>query len=83
MLIVLIYALRAFAMHCLDVRLMVKSEDAYIFTFHKFHKSWRKAKAPPKLYFYKYLKDQILCVVFALNEYLKRTETWRTHGDNF
>ena len=37
----------------------------------------------PKLYFYKYLKDQILCVVSALNEYLKRTETWRTHGDKF
>ena len=28
-------AFRASAMHCLDVRFIVKSEDAYIFTFHK------------------------------------------------
>ena len=76
-------ASRASAMHSLDVRFMVKSDDAYIFTFRKLHKSWRKGKAPPKLYFYKYPKDQELCVVSALNEYLKRTETWRTNGDKF
>ena len=35
---------RASAMRCLDVRYLVKSEDAYIFTSHKLHKSWRKAK---------------------------------------
>ena len=48
----------ASAMHRLDVRFMVKSEDAYayIFTFHKWHKNWRKGKAPPKLYFYKCTK---------------------------
>ena len=74
-------ASRASAMHCLDVRFMVKSEDSYIFTFHKLHKSWRKGKAPPKLYFYKYPKDQELCVVSAVNEHLKRTETWRRSGD--
>ena len=68
-------------MHCLDVRCMVKSEDAYNFSFHKLHKRWRKGKAPSKLYFYKYPKDQELCVMSALNEYLKRTETWRTNGD--
>ena len=73
----------ASAMHCLDVTFTVKSEDAYIFFFRKLHKSWRKGKAPPKLYFYKYPKDQELCVVSALNEYLKRTETWRTNGDKF
>ena len=28
-------ASRTSAMHCLDVRFMVKSDDAYIFTFHK------------------------------------------------
>ena len=77
------FASRASAMHCLDVRFMVKSDDAYIFTFHKLHKSWRKGKAPPKLCFYKYAKDQIFCVVSALNEYLTRTETWRTNGYKF
>ena len=57
-------ASRASAMHCLDVRFIVKSDDANILTFHKLHKSRRKGKA--KLYFYKYSKDQELCVVPAL-----------------
>ena len=70
-------------MHCLNVRFMVKQEDPYIFTFHKLHKSWRKGKAPPKLYFHKYPDDQELCIVSGLNEYLKRTITWRTNGDSF
>ena len=51
-------ASRASAMQCLGARFMVKSEDNYIFTFHKLHKSWRKGKLPPKLYFYKYPKDK-------------------------
>ena len=34
-LVALASASRASAMHCLDVRFMVKSDDAYIFTFHK------------------------------------------------
>ena len=74
-LMALIYASRTSAMYCLDVRFMVKSEDAHIFTFHKVHKSWRIGKALPKLYFYKHPKDQKLCAVSALNEYLKPTET--------
>ena len=48
-------ASRGSAMH-FNVRFMVKSDNAYIFTFHKLYKSWRKGKAPPKLYFYKYPK---------------------------
>ena len=40
-----------------------------------------KVEAPPKLYFYKYPRYQKLCVVSALNEDLKRTETWRRNGD--
>ena len=76
-------ASRASAMHCLDVRFMVKSEDAYIFNFYKLHKSWRKGKSPPKPYSYKYPKDQKLCVVSALDEYLKHTITWRTNRNKF
>ena len=82
-LMVLTFASRASAIHCLDVRFMVKSGDDYIFTFHKLRKSWRNSKAPPKLYFYKYPKDQELCVLSALNEYMKRTETWTKNGDKF
>ena len=52
-------------------------------SFHKLRKSWRNSKAPPKLYFYKYPKDQELCVLSALNEYMKRTETWTTNRDKF
>ena len=59
-------ASNASSIHCRYVRFIIKSEDAYIFTFHK------------------YPKDQELwSVVSALNEYLKRTETCRTHGDKF
>ena len=76
-------ASRASARHCLGVGFMVKSENAYIFIFHKLHKRWRKGKAPSKLYFYKYPKDEELCVVSALNAYLKRTESWRTNGEKF
>ena len=56
---------------------MVKSEDAYVFSLHKLNKSRGKGKELLKLYFYKYSKDQELCVVSALDENLKRTKTWR------
>ena len=75
---------KASAMHCVNVRLMVKPKDAYIFTFHKLYKSCRKGEVPPKLYFNKYWKDQELCsAVSVLDEHLKRTKTWRTNGDEF
>ena len=67
-------ASRISAMHCLDVRFMVKSEDAYILNFHKLHRCWRRNKAPTKLHFCKYSKDQELCVLSALDEFLKRTK---------
>ena len=73
----------ASAIHSHDVRFMVKLDDTYIFTFHKLHKSWRKGKAPPNPPPQKYPKDQELCVVSALNDHLKRTETWRANGDKF
>ena len=79
----LISASRASPMHCLSVRFMVKLEDTYVFTFHKLHKSWIKFEAPPKLYFCKYPKDQEMCVVSALIEYLKRTKILRANGDKF
>ena len=78
-LMVLTSASRASAMHYLGF--IVKSEDIYIFIFHKLHKRWRKTKPPPKLYLYKYSKNQQMCVVS--DEYLKRTETWATNGDKF
>ena len=73
-------ASRASAMHHLDVRFMVRSHNAYIFTFHKLHKSWRRGKAPPKLMFLEYSEDPNLCVVAVLEEYLKRTQSWRSNA---
>ena len=74
---------RASEMHCLDARFLVKSEDAYTFTFHKLHKRWREGKALPKIYFYKYPKYQELCMVSVLDEHLKCTKTRRTNRDKF
>ena len=34
-------------------------------------------------FFYKYPKDQELCMVSALDKYLKHTKTWSTNGDKF
>ena len=59
-------ASKASSIHCRYVRFMIKSEDAYIFTFHKYPKG-----------------QELWSVVSALNEYLKRTETWRTNGHKF
>ena len=42
-----------------------------------------KGKAPPKLHFYNYLKDQEFYGVSALNKYLKGTKSWRKNGDKF
>ena len=64
-------ASRASAMHYLNVRFMIELEDAYILNFHKLHKSWRKGKAPPKLYFYKYPRDLELFVVSVLDVCLR------------
>ena len=56
MLMALTSASRASVIHCLDISFMVKLEDAYIFTFHKLHKNWRKGKAPPKTIYIKALQ---------------------------
>ena len=72
-------AFRISQMRYSDLSFMVKSEVAYIFPLHKLYKTWRKGKAPPS----KYLKDQELCVVSALNKYLKCTKSWSKNGDKF
>ena len=40
MLMVLTSPSRAFAMHHLDIRYMVKENGKYVFKFHRLHKSW-------------------------------------------
>ena len=55
-------ASRASAKYCLDVKFMIKLENSYIFAFHKLHKSWRKRKAPPKLYLLE--RSRTMCDVY-------------------
>ena len=56
---------------------MTRTNLRYVFTFHKLHKGWKKGKAPPNLVFCKYEQDRDMCVISALDEYLRRTEPWR------
>ena len=70
-------------MYCLDVKLMLKLEVPSIFALHKLHKTLRKDKASPKFCFYKYLKDQELCVASASNKYRKRRKTWSKNWGKF
>ena len=62
----------------LNIRFMVKTPSSFTFTFHKLHKAWKKGKSPPSVVFHSFEEDSSLCVVAVLNEYLKRSEKWRT-----
>ena len=62
----------------LNIRFMVKTPSSFTFTFHKLHKTWKKEKSPPSVVFHSFEEDSSLCVVAVLNEYLKRSEKWRT-----
>ena len=57
---------------------MAKSQTSYIFYFSQLTKSWKKGKRPPKLEFYQFESDRTLCVVHVLDEYLNRSQKWRT-----
>ena len=63
---------RATTIHHLDIRYMLRTEGKFVFTFHKFHQSWKYGKAPRSLEFCEYTEDRDLCVVTTLNEYIKR-----------
>ena len=60
---------------------MVKTPSSFTFTFHKLHKAWKKGKLPTSVVFHSFEEDSSLCVVAVLNEYLKRSEKWRTFDE--
>ena len=60
---------------------MVKTPSSFTFTFHKLPKAWKKGKSPPSVVFHSFKEDSSLCVVEVLNEYLKRSEKWRTSDE--
>ena len=81
MLLALTSASHALGLQHLNIRFMVKTPRSFIFTFHKLHKGWKKGKSPPSVVFHSFKEDSSLCVVEVLNEYLKRSEKWRTSDE--
>ena len=61
----------------LDIRYMVKTVSSCKFHFSKLTKSWKKGKASPCLELRAYPKDRYSCVMTYLEEYLKRSTSWR------
>ena len=81
MLMALTSAFLALGLQHLNTRFMVKTLSSFTFTFHKLHKAWKKRKSPPFVGFHSFEEDSSLCVVAVLNEYLKRSEKWRTSDE--
>ena len=79
-LLALTAASRASAIHHLDVRFMAANDKQCTFYFNKLHKSWRNKKPPPAITYYAYEKDDSMCVLKTLKEYLERSEAWRVNG---
>ena len=80
MLMALTLACRTLGLQHLNIMFMVKTPSSFTFTFHKLHKAWKKLKSPPSV-FHCFEGDGSLCVVAVLNEYLKRSEKWRTSDE--
>ena len=77
MLMALISASRASAIHHLDIRYMVTGNKKYVFKFHRLRKSWRCGKPIPSLEFHEHSEDKNSCVVTTIDEYIKRAVNWR------
>ena len=67
----------------LDTRYMVQGETYYRFHFSKLFKSWRKGKPAPSIEYSSYFENNKLCVVKALNQYLKVSDPWREDTKKF
>ena len=81
MLLAVTSASRALGLQHLNIRFMIKTPSSFTFTFQKLHKAWKKEKSPPAVVFHSFKEDSSLCVVEVLNEYLKRSEKWRTSDE--
>ena len=81
MLLALTSASRVLGLQHLNIRFMVKTPSSFTFNFHKLHKAWKKGKSPLFVVFHTFKEDSSLYVVEVLNEYLKRSEKWRTSDD--
>ena len=82
MLIALTTASRAIGIHHLTIKHMGRLHNHYVFTYDKLHKGWRRGQSPPVVRLFAYSQDPELCVVKCLNEYIRRSEKWRTDTKN-
>ena len=74
-------ASRALGLQHLNINFMVKTPTSFAFPFHKLQKSWRKVKSQPSAVFHFFEEDSNLCIVAVLNEYLKKSEKWKTFDE--
>ena len=77
-LLALSFALRASSIQYLNINVMAKTDSCHKFYFNKLPKNWRKAKAPPAVTYHEYTRDESLCVVRILDEYIAPTVSWRS-----
>ena len=74
-------ASRASSLQQLNIKFMARNEMSCKFYFHKLHKSWRRGKVPPTISYQAYTQDPNICVVRTLDEYISRTQGWRSGED--
>ena len=76
-LIALTSASRSLGIKHLSLSSMSTLPHCYKFFYSKLHKGWKAGQQPPSVVFHKFEEDETLCVVSVLNEYIKRSESWR------
>lgn len=59
---------------------MATNGESYVFYCNKL-KSWSKGKLPPFVEIFKFSENSKLCVVNALDTYLKGSSEWRKNGN--
>ena len=77
-LMALSFVARASSLQHLNITFMARNEMSYKFYFHKLYKSRRRGKVPPTISYQAYTQDPNLCVVRTLDEYISRTQGWRS-----
>ena len=71
-------ALRASSIQHLNINFMAKTKSCYKFYLNKLDKSWRKCQAPTAVTYQEYTQNESLYVARTLDEYIARTERWRS-----
>ena len=66
----------------LHIKFMVRTANSFKFFSKKVTKSWRKGKPPPCWEFHEYSDNEKLCAVVCIAEYLGRSASWHTQGQN-